>query len=73
LANIVGQPPSLLKESSACPFAPRCVMAMERCWQENPKLRQVNNNHQISCWLDVDKETLKLKLKALNGKKRSST
>jgi oligopeptide transport system ATP-binding protein len=70
LANIVGQPPSLLKESSSCPFAPRCVMAMEKCWQENPKLRQVNSNHQISCWVDVDKETLKSKLEAANEGKR---
>lgn len=72
LANITGQPPSLLKESSSCPFAPRCAMSMDRCWQENPKLRLVDTNHQISCWVDVDKKILKSKLEAINERKRSS-
>lgn len=57
LANIEGQPPDLYQEAHLCPFAPRCGYAVEGCWQENPALRSVGDDHQIACWVDVDKTT----------------
>ena len=56
LANILGRPPDLLTQPRACPFAPRCPFSMEKCWQENPQLREVGSRHEIACWVDVTKE-----------------
>ena len=55
LANIVGRPPDLLQEARFCPFAPRCASVIEHCWEENPLLRLVGTDHQIACWVDVEK------------------
>ncbi|MCG8690151.1 MAG: ABC transporter ATP-binding protein [Minwuiales bacterium] len=58
LQSIGGQPPSLGAEPTACPFAPRCPHAFERCWAENPPLRQVDDVeeaalvHKVACWWD---------------------
>lgn len=51
LPSIAGQPPSLLAPVSACPFAPRCPHAFDRCWKENPPLRPVDSGHEAACWL----------------------
>jgi oligopeptide transport system ATP-binding protein len=53
LFSIDGQPPVLYQKPQACPFAPRCKWAMERCWKENPTLELVANEHRIACWVDV--------------------
>lgn len=66
LANIEGQPPDLYKEAHLCPFAPRCAYAVEQCWQVNPELRTVGDNHQIACWVNVDKATIGNKAKVGN-------
>jgi oligopeptide transport system ATP-binding protein len=60
LTNIVGRPPDLLEEPTYCPFAPRCPYA-GRGWQENPQLRLVAENHEIACWENVTRATLKEK------------
>ena len=53
LYSIEGQPPVLYQKPHACPFAPRCKWAMERCWKENPTLDLIGNEHKIACWVDV--------------------
>jgi oligopeptide transport system ATP-binding protein len=53
LFSIDGQPPILYQKPQACPFAPRCKWAMERCWKENPILENVANEHRVACWVDV--------------------
>ena len=53
LVSIDGQPPNLRQELNVCPFAPRCINVMERCWQERPKLRNVNDKHRVACFYDV--------------------
>jgi oligopeptide transport system ATP-binding protein len=53
LFSIDGQPPVLYQKPHACPFAPRCKWAMERCWKENPALETVSNEHRIACWVDI--------------------
>lgn len=53
LFSIEGQPPVLYQKPAACPFAPRCKWAMEKCWKENPKLEFISDQHRIACWVDV--------------------
>jgi oligopeptide transport system ATP-binding protein len=53
LYSIEGAPPVLYSKPTACPFAPRCKWAMERCWNENPPLEPVASRHNIACWVDV--------------------
>ncbi|MBM3124367.1 MAG: ABC transporter ATP-binding protein [Chloroflexi bacterium] len=52
LFSIEGAPPVLYKKPQACPFAPRCKWAVERCWKENPPLEPVSSEHRVACWVD---------------------
>ena len=54
LHSIVGQPPSLAEAPAACSFAPRCLQAHERCWQQNPALTSIGQRHDVACWLHID-------------------
>jgi len=51
LIPIDGLPPDLLEAPTHCPFAPRCAFAFDKCWQENPTLDLVANNHKAACWI----------------------
>ena len=53
LFSIEGAPPVLYQRPTACPFAPRCKWAMERCWNENPMLEPVAPEHRVACWVDT--------------------
>jgi oligopeptide transport system ATP-binding protein len=53
LIPIEGLPPDLIDAPPSCPFAPRCVYAIDRCRTENPMLEPVSRGHQIACWVDV--------------------
>lgn len=53
LFSIEGMPPVLYQKPRSCPFAPRCVWAKERCWEENPPLEPVSPNHKVACWVDT--------------------
>jgi len=50
LIPISGLPPDLLKEPDHCPFAPRCRFVIDKCWEENPPLLQVSQDHLSACW-----------------------
>ena len=52
LASIEGLPPVLYNKPEACPFAPRCSCAIERCKVENPPLFYIEKDHQAACWVD---------------------
>ena len=52
LESIPGQPPNLDRAPAACPFAPRCSHAFERCRRENPLLETVADGHEVACWLE---------------------
>jgi oligopeptide transport system ATP-binding protein len=54
LETIEGLPPDLIMLPKGCPFAKRCVYALEKCWQENPPLEEVAPRHKIACWVNVD-------------------
>nr|MBN1229681.1 ABC transporter ATP-binding protein [Anaerolineae bacterium] len=53
LIPIAGLPPDQIDPTNACPFAPRCQFAVERCLSENPSLKSIGPRHQIACWVNV--------------------
>ncbi len=58
LASIDGIPPVLYQKPTSCPFLDRCTFAVDRCRNENPMLRPIENEgHFIACW--VNTKTLK--------------
>jgi peptide/nickel transport system ATP-binding protein len=54
LAQIPGQPPSLLQPPRGCRFHPRCTYAFDRCRQELPELEPTTfePGHLQACFLD---------------------
>jgi oligopeptide/dipeptide ABC transporter ATP-binding protein len=63
LAQIPGQPPSLLAPPSGCRFAPRCAYAFDKC-HELPALEaRAGGNHLDRCWLDPqEKKSLRVQV-----------
>jgi oligopeptide/dipeptide ABC transporter ATP-binding protein len=55
LKSIKGSPPDLLIPVKHCSFAWRCEHAFDRCWQEIPPLITVGEQHQVSCFYDLEK------------------
>jgi oligopeptide transport system ATP-binding protein len=53
LIPIDGRPPDLIGEIPGCPFADRCVFAIDRCLSENPNLETIALRHKVACWVDV--------------------
>ncbi len=51
LAGIPGSQPSLLELPSGCAFHPRCPVAVERCRQEIPLLRNFSGARRAACHL----------------------
>jgi oligopeptide/dipeptide ABC transporter ATP-binding protein len=60
LAQIPGQPPSLLAPPAGCRFAARCAYAFDEC-HELPGLEvRAGGNHLDRCWLDpLERKTLR--------------
>ena len=56
LNPIQGQPPSLIRIPTGCPFHPRCPFVMDRCLVEEPALVDVgtDDDHSSACWLPAD-------------------
>ena len=48
---LTGEVPSPINPPSGCRFHPRCPFAMQKCSQEEPQLREVAPDHQVSCHL----------------------
>ena len=46
-----GTPPDLIKPPVGCPFAARCEYCMQICLEEMPEATNVENDHQVLCWL----------------------
>jgi oligopeptide transport system ATP-binding protein len=55
LVSIEGSPPDLLLPQRHCSFAWRCEHAFDRCWEEIPSLITVGEQHQTSCFYDLEK------------------
>ena len=52
VTSIPGAPPRLDREVVGCPFQPRCDSAFARCPHEEPRLREVGDNHDAACHLN---------------------
>jgi oligopeptide/dipeptide ABC transporter ATP-binding protein len=57
LAQIKGQPPSLIAPPEGCKFRPRCPHAFDKCTQ-HPDLaaRGGDSSHHDRCWLDAERK-----------------
>ena len=57
LTNIEGAPPRLNAPPNSCTFAPRCAFAYDRCHQENPELKLIDDHssHEVACWWSIEK------------------
>ena len=56
LAQIPGQPPSLLAPPPGCRFAPRCTYAFDKCHELPPLEARAGGNHLDRCWLDPEEK-----------------
>ena len=57
LAQIKGQPPSLLDPPAGCHFRPRCPHAFDRCTQVPPlEPRSGRSEHLDRCWLSAEQK-----------------
>lgn len=50
LSTIPGQVPSLYDHVEGCGFCDRCPSRMPYCTKERPPVRNMGNNHFVSCW-----------------------
>jgi oligopeptide/dipeptide ABC transporter ATP-binding protein len=56
LASIPGYPPRLDDLPAGCRFAPRCPLAFERCYKEQPAIHALGDWHYVSCHLVEEKK-----------------
>ena len=56
LAQIPGQPPSLLAPPQGCRFAPRCSHRFDKCDEPPPLEARVGGDHLDRCWLDPEEK-----------------
>jgi oligopeptide/dipeptide ABC transporter ATP-binding protein len=46
---LTGEVPSPLNPPAGCVFHPRCPITMDKCQDQIPELREVQQNHWVSC------------------------
>jgi len=51
LYNIKGMVPNLLKLPKGCRFCDRCEKAFPLCFEKEPELKEVGENHYVRCFL----------------------
>jgi oligopeptide/dipeptide ABC transporter ATP-binding protein len=54
LEVIKGDVANLLDPPKGCKFHERCPYAFDRCYKENPELKEVEDNHMSACFLEGD-------------------
>ncbi len=59
LAPIPGAPPALTAAPGSCPFVERCTYAFARCRHQRPGLTEVESNHVVACFWDIDRDRLR--------------
>lgn len=50
LTTIEGNVPAPTNYPAGCHFCTRCKFAIEKCWNEQPPLEKVGDNHTAACW-----------------------
>ncbi|MDY3015579.1 MAG: ABC transporter ATP-binding protein [Blautia sp.] len=51
LPSIPGSVPDLSSMPKGCRFAPRCKYATDKCREQEPELKAINENQKCRCWL----------------------
>lgn len=51
LYSIPGQVPNPINLPNGCYFSDRCSKCIDKCKHEIPKLKDLNNNQNVACWL----------------------
>ncbi|MBN2060918.1 MAG: ABC transporter ATP-binding protein, partial [Deltaproteobacteria bacterium] len=72
LIPIEGLPQDPASKPAYCPFFDRCGYRSDKCKENpSPRLRQLEDGHQIACWLtQEEKEIKRLKLESKEEKRR---
>jgi peptide/nickel transport system ATP-binding protein len=62
LQTIPGQPPGLQDRPAGCVFAPRCPVALERCFVEKPALETADDGQKVRChrWREIADGSLRI-------------
>lgn len=50
LSYIPGTPPDLIAPPKGCRFNPRCHCTMDKCFEVEPPLIEVEPGHMVACW-----------------------
>ena len=50
LTSIEGNPPSIYEVGGCCPFSSRCAYVMERCHDEYPPEKTLEDGRTVNCW-----------------------
>lgn len=56
LYSIAGTVPPLHERKGGCPFASRCKLAIDKCFESKPQLYKVSDNHEVSCFFNEIEE-----------------
>ncbi|MER2039627.1 MAG: ABC transporter ATP-binding protein [Solibacillus sp.] len=51
LKSIHGTVPTMDNMPLGCKFCPRCTVAIDQCYKEEPKLTELSDGRQVRCWL----------------------
>ena len=77
LYTIPGMPPDLETRIEACPFAPRCHKAADRCRTERPPIEVDASGHRVACFYpeaptsELDGGRARIDLGAADGQERA--
>jgi oligopeptide transport system ATP-binding protein len=55
LRSIEGIAPDLLRPPSGCRFHPRCPFRLEKCYTDEPTLKEVAPDDLAACWVTMDR------------------
>jgi len=55
LRSIEGIAPDLLRPPAGCRFHPRCPFRIEKCFTDEPELKEIKPNQFASCWVTMDR------------------
>lgn len=56
--GIKGNPPSFVEKRKGCAFAPRCQYAIEKCFNEEQKLKSIGNDRFMACTRMEERENI---------------
>ena len=55
LRSIEGIAPDLLNPPSGCRFHPRCPFRIEKCYTDEPTLKELAPNQRAACWVTMER------------------